>query len=198
MSEAAHAESSSEDRRDVTRLVNFSDAVVAIAATLLVLPLVESTQTGSVETLRALVDESGRQVLLLLLSILVICRFWLVHHSLFDTIVAFNVQLFWINAGWLVSIVVLPYTTGLIGTDQDSGRVVTSVYVGTMLVTPLASLAMEWLVIRTPALHAAGPRAAALNLTPAVVIVLSMLAALVVAVAVPGVWPWVRGSCTCP
>ncbi|HEY8721194.1 TMEM175 family protein [Pengzhenrongella sp.] len=189
MSEAEQVEIGSGTQRDVTRLVNLSDAVVSIAATLLVLPLATDASQGSVSTLAALADQSGRHLLLFLLSFAVICRFWLVHHALFDTIVAFNVPLFWINALWLVSIVVLPYTTGLIGAAQGNNQVATGVYISTMLITTLAGLAMQWLINRSPELHAPGMQRR-LDLAPAVVIVVTMLLALVTAIVVPATGPW--------
>lgn len=174
---------------DLTRLVTFSDAVVAIAATLLVLPLAEKATQGGTPTLGDIVAESGGQVLLLLLSFLVICRFWLNHHDIVRQLVTFDAAVFWINAVWLFSIVLLPFTTSLIGTSDSRDPASTGVYIGNMLVTCLAALAMQWHITRTPSLQSPGSRGTA-RLTGGVVTVVTMAVALVVAVLVPAIGPW--------
>jgi uncharacterized membrane protein len=173
---------------DLTRLVTFSDAVVAIAATLLVLPLAESTAQSDSPSLGDLIASSGGQVLLLLLSFLVICRFWLNHHDIMRTLVTFDAPLFWANALWLFSIVLLPFTTSLIGTSDSNDPATTGVYIGNMLVTCLAALAMQWHVTRAPGLQSAESRGTA-RLAGGVVTVVTMALALIIAVLVPAIGP---------
>ena len=71
--------------RGLERLVLFSDAVVAIALTLLILPLtdveIEAGQT-LVEVLR---NYSGK-LLAFGISFAVIARYWLGHHSIFKDV----------------------------------------------------------------------------------------------------------------
>ena len=68
--------------RGFDRLVFFSDAVAAIAITLLILPLVDGvSKQGSLSNL---LDADRDRFLAFLLSFLVIARFWTIHHSLFD------------------------------------------------------------------------------------------------------------------
>ncbi|WP_374947816.1 TMEM175 family protein [Agreia sp.] len=174
---------------DLARLITFSDAVVAIAATLLVLPLAENATRGGLPSLGDIVAESGGQVLLLLLGFLVICRFWLTHHDIMRELVTFDAPLFWSNAVWLFSIVLLPFTTSLIGTSDSRDPASTGVYIGNMLLTCVAALAMQWHVTRTPSLQSSKSRGTA-RLTGGVVTVITMAAALVIAVLVPAVGPW--------
>lgn len=174
---------------DLARLVTFSDAVVAIAATLLVLPLAENATQGGVPTLADIIADSGGQILLLLLGFLVICRFWLNHHDIMRQLVTFDAPLFWVNAVWLFSIVLLPFTTSLIGTSDSRDPATTGVYIGNMLVTCLAALAMQWHVARTPSLQSPESRGTA-QLTGGVVTAVTMAAALVIAVLVPAIGPW--------
>ncbi|WP_367316687.1 TMEM175 family protein [Agreia sp. PsM10] len=174
---------------DLARLVTFSDAVVAIAATLLVLPLAEKATQGGAPSLGDIVASSGGQILLLLLSFLVICRFWLNHHDIMRELVTFDSPLFWANAVWLFSIVLLPFTTSLIGTSDSRDPATTGVYIGNMLVTCLAALAMQWHVTRTPALQSAQNRGTA-RLKADVVTAITMAVALLLAVLVPVIGPW--------
>jgi len=178
-----------QTRGDLARLVTFSDAVVAIAATLLVLPLAEKATQGGSPSLVDIVASSGGQILLLLLSFLVICRFWLNHHDIMRELVTFDSWLFWANAVWLFSIVLLPFTTSLIGTSDSRDPATTGVYIGNMLVTCLAALAMQWHVTRTPALQSAQNRGTA-RLQAGVVTAVTMAVALLLAVLVPVIGPW--------
>ncbi|WP_268750565.1 TMEM175 family protein [Agreia sp. Leaf210] len=174
---------------DLARLVTFSDAVVAIAATLLVLPLAENATRGDSPTLGDIIAESGGQILLVLLGFFVICRFWLNHHDIMRNLVTFDPPLFWVNAVWMVSIVLLPFTTSLIGTSNSSDPATTGLYIGNMLVTCLAALAMQWHVTRTPSLQTSESRGTA-RLTGGVVAAIALAVALGLAILVPSIGPW--------
>ncbi|MFN8126106.1 MAG: TMEM175 family protein [Candidatus Nanopelagicales bacterium] len=101
--------------RGFDRLVNFSDAVVAIAITLLVLPLTElaGEMTGHSTPLSFWEEHSGA-VWGFLISFVVLANYWLIHHRMFESIDEYDVALTWLNIGWLFSIVVLPFSTELI------------------------------------------------------------------------------------
>jgi uncharacterized membrane protein len=125
------------------RLVLFTDAVVAIAITLLVLPLVDAVAAGepSVEVITG----NQQAIYSFLLSFAVIARLWVVHHRLFaDVEVASRGIVLW-NMAWLLTIVVLPFTTELIGGyGQDPFTV--AVYVGTIVASSACLTALSVLV----------------------------------------------------
>jgi uncharacterized membrane protein len=177
-----------EMQRGFDRLVNLSDAVVAIAATLLVLPLVDIAGEISERGLGELLAENSNQLLAFVISFAVICRFWLVHHSVFNRLVGFNGPLIWLNFLWLFTIVFLPFPTELVSfTGQDdSGS--SALYVGTMLVTSIATCGQQWVVIRTPSLQAAGGQP--LSLLPSAVTVVTMLVVLAAVIVLPSVGLW--------
>jgi uncharacterized membrane protein len=154
-----------------------------------VLPLAESSTDGETPTLSQIVDSSGAQILLLLLSFAVICRFWLSHHNIMRSLVAFDPPLFWANALWVFSIVLLPYTTGLIGTASSDNSAATGIYIGNMLLTCLAALAMQWHVTRTPSLQSAESRGTA-RLQPSLITTITLVIALAIAVPVPAIGAW--------
>jgi uncharacterized membrane protein len=175
--------------RDVTRLVNLSDAVVAIAATLLVLPLVDQIDSMPGATVAEMLGEAGQQFGAFVLSFVVVGRFWLVHHSVFNGVREMTGTLFWLNLVWLIGIVFLPYPTELVGVVDSDDVWAPVVYIGTLAVTTLAGLAMEVVIARSPELRAPGA-ADHHDLVPGLVTVGTMLVALVLALVVPAVGMW--------
>jgi TMEM175 potassium channel family protein len=133
--------------RNPDRLVLFTDAVVAIAVTLLILPLVEVVTEARSENLdaQALIDDHWAQIWSFLLSFVVITRFWLTHHRMFEHVKAYNSRLIQLNMLWLLSIVVLPFPTEIIGT-YESSSFVAGLYVGNLLALSIFQLAMTLLI----------------------------------------------------
>jgi uncharacterized membrane protein len=127
-------------------LVLFSDAVVAIAITLLVLPLVEVV--GGVEnhvSARELIDENRQAIATFLLSFVVIATFWLGHHRLFEHVRAYTSGMMRLNLLWLLTIVFLPFPTEIVG-HYDSSRFTAGLYTGTILVLSICQSALTFLV----------------------------------------------------
>lgn len=99
--------------RGFDRLVNFSDAVVAIAITLLVLPLVElagDTDLGAFE----LVTQNSLAFVAFFATFAVTTIFWITHHQLFELMAAYDGRLLWLNSLWLLWIALFPFTSELI------------------------------------------------------------------------------------
>ncbi len=176
-------------RRGVERLENFSDAVVAIAATLLVLPLVDAVNQDDPGSLTEFVDANGRALLAFVLSFLVIYRFWIVHHGLYSRLVDYSSALLWVNCLWLLSVVFLPFPTQLVASPEGSARVDFGIYIGTMLVMTVTSLLAHLVVIRAPALQAPAARAAT-SLVPGVAAAVALAGALALVLAAPAVGAW--------
>ena len=175
--------------RDVTRLVNLSDAVVAIAATLLVLPLVDQIDSMPGATVAELLGDAGQQFGAFVLSFVVVGRFWLVHHNVFTGVREMTGTLFWLNLVWLIGIVFLPYPTELIGVVGDDDVWAPVVYIGTLTVTTLAGLAMHAVIARSPAIRMPGP-VEHHDLVPGLVTLGALLVALVLALVLPAVGMW--------
>ena len=108
--------------RGLDRLVNFSDAVVAIAATLLVLPLVDTASTIGSQHVGTLLAHNWRQIFSFVLSFAVICRFWVVHHGMYEYVQTYSSRLVWMNCFWLLTIVFLPFPTQLVGSAAHDDR----------------------------------------------------------------------------
>ncbi|WP_116449391.1 TMEM175 family protein [Blastococcus litoris] len=175
--------------RDVTRLVNLSDAVVAIAATLLVLPLVDQIDSMPGATVAEMLGAAGQQFAAFVLSFVVVGRFWLIHHSVFNGVREMTGTLFWLNLVWLIGIVFLPYPTELIGVVETDDVWAPVVYIGTLAVTTLAGIAMDAVIARSPELRVPGA-AVRDDLVPGLVTAGTMLVALVIALVLPAVGMW--------
>lgn len=95
------------------RMVAFVDASVAIALTLLVLPLTELVPEGGDRARPALEVVTGNLPVFasFLLSFVVIARFWVVHHRLFGYVGRLTPRLVWVNLFWVLTIVILPFLT---------------------------------------------------------------------------------------
>lgn len=111
---------------DENRVVNFSDAVFAFAATLLVLkidlPEITNPQlhTEFFQALSAL----WPQYLANIISFLIIGYYWLNHHAIFGLIKKFNSTIVWINLLFLIFLSFLPFPIDLYGTYMMSPVVV--------------------------------------------------------------------------
>ena len=99
------------------RLVFFSDAVIAIAMTLLALDLPVPEGDSGRELWRSFASHLGRDYLTFVISFLVIARFWMVHHSFFHRVRAADARLVQLNLLYLMFIVILPFATRVLGDD---------------------------------------------------------------------------------
>lgn len=106
--------------RGLDRLVNFSDAVVAIAITLLVLPLVDLAADADVDAIE-LVSQNYLAFLAFLVTFIVTTIFWITHHQIFELIAAYDSRLLWLNSAWLLGIALFPFTSELINTGGFAG-----------------------------------------------------------------------------
>ena len=144
--------------RGLDRLVNFSDATVAIAITILLLPLVDVAVEIEEETLGELLSSNIGTIIAFAATFAVIARLWTAHHRIFEAATDYDNGAIWINFLWLASIVVMPFTANVLAHSDLADPSVNALYVGTMM---LSSIALLWLVIhlrRHPSLTASGAR----------------------------------------
>ena len=109
------------------RLVYFSDAVMAIAITLLALELPLPSGADDAALWRSFAHLMGEQYLMFLLSFVVIAAYWAAHHRLFQHLTRSGPGLVRRNTLFLLAIVVLPYATRLLG-EEGRSQVATVVY----------------------------------------------------------------------
>jgi uncharacterized membrane protein len=165
----------------------FIDAVVAIAMTLLILPLMESVAdvAESDDSVQEWFGEHHQQLLSFVLSFAIIAMFWISHHRLFAQVERVTVALLWISMAWLLTIVWLPVATAMSGRFSDEDPLVKTVYIGSMIATCLLSLATRLYLARHPALHDATPMALRRGMAVDVSMALLFGTALVLAIVFP-------------
>ncbi|GGF37280.1 DUF1211 domain-containing membrane protein [Marmoricola endophyticus] len=142
-----------ERDRDVDRLLTFVDAVVAIAITLLVLPLVDvARELGPDESVAHLLEEHVRELIAFALSFAVIARLWFVQHALVRDLVAADAAVTRFLVLWLFSIVLLPFPTSLVAEAGEQPGIKVF-YVATMVVSTLFLSGIAWAVARNRGLR---------------------------------------------
>ncbi|AXY76582.1 DUF1211 domain-containing protein [Paraflavitalea soli] len=100
------------------RMILFSDAVFAIAITLLVIEIKVPELAEEHFTEKELLKSLGHlmpKIVGFLISFFLIGNYWMVHHRLFGYVVNYNKRLLWINLLFLLSIVLMPFSTGIFG-----------------------------------------------------------------------------------
>ncbi|MDI1291073.1 MAG: TMEM175 family protein [bacterium] len=127
--------------RSVDRLINFSDAVVAVAVTLLALPLVDIAGPSGDQTLLDILGAHAGEIGAFLFTFYVVALMWLVHNRILNSITNYDGTLFWMNASWLVVIVLLPWISSMYGTGSgDYPSVGFAYWAALALVSSLTSL----------------------------------------------------------
>jgi uncharacterized membrane protein len=124
------------------RLVFFSDAVFAIAITILVLdirlPAGEEALTNA--QLAAQLLGIWQKYLAYIISFLVIGSFWTSHHRKFRYIQRYDSNLLLLNLLWLMAIAFIPFPTSVL--SEYANRTATVFYALTMIVCGLMSVAL--------------------------------------------------------
>lgn len=103
----------------VSRLLNFSDAIVAIAVTLLVLPLIDIDPPGPGQTVWQVIAANSGQFVAFLISFTITLVYWRRHHKMFDGLVAFTPNLLIFNTVWLLLIVLFQFPARMVGDSTD-------------------------------------------------------------------------------
>jgi uncharacterized membrane protein len=139
--------------RGLDRLTFFTDAIAAIAITLLILPLVDLVPAADAAAppLDFLHDHLA-ELLAFTLSFAVIARLWMAHHSLFEHVAAYSAPLRTLSLVWAFTIVVLPLPTAMVAHWQPVATIV-GFYIGTMFISSCLLTAMMLLVRRNPHLQ---------------------------------------------
>lgn len=171
------------------RVGAFIDAVVAIAMTLLILPLMESVSDVAAagdDTVRWL-DQHAQQLISFVVSFVIIAMFWMIHHRLFTLVRAVTTPLMWLLVGWLLTIVWLPVATAISGAMDADDPWAKVVYIGSMIATSLFSLAIRFVLRRHPELHSQSPKLLGSGMAVDIAMALLFGVALALALLVPGV-----------
>lgn len=126
------------------RAVFFSDAVIAIAMTLLALDLeVPDTSGGSAATWRSLGEHWDNSYFPFLLSFVVVATFWFSHHEFFGKVRRLGGRMIQVNMVFLLMMVLLPFVTRVLGApgDANAGPVL---YASVLALTCFTLALMGW------------------------------------------------------
>lgn len=151
--------------------------------TLLILPLMESVSEAASESIGTadfLAEHSG-QLLSFGLSFLLIATFWMGHHRQYHDVEWITGPLLWINVAWMATIVWLPVPTAMIG-QMDSDTLQAVVYIGTLIMTQVTTLA-GWLYLgRHPELTSTAPQTIRAGVVGDLIAIMLFAGALTIAV----------------
>jgi uncharacterized membrane protein len=131
-----------EHEIEFSRIVAFSDGVFSIAITLLVLNLEIPDKLSHGELANELWNQH-ENLLAYAISFAVIARFWLVHHSFFSEVRAFDSRLIALNMLYLGFLVLIPFSSQVLG---DYGGQLPSVvlYSANLAIVVLVGQWMSW------------------------------------------------------
>jgi uncharacterized membrane protein len=146
------------------RLILFSDAVFAIAITLLVIEIkVPEFEHGEEITEGALLHKVGQLVpkfIGFIVSFLLIGLYWTIHHRLFGFVTNYTRKLIVLNLFFLFTIVLMPFSTGIFGEYSTPGTIhlITPIaaYVFNICLTGIANFLL-WRYVGNPANNIGGP-----------------------------------------
>jgi len=134
-----------------TRLEAFSDAVLAILLTILVLEL----KVPETPTFAALVKLWPVYVAYLL-SFLTIFMMWMTHHNIFNAFEKVNHQILWANGFFLFAVSQLPFVTAFVGETRWDAELPVMLY-GIAMMT--VSLSLIWLKVSASTVEEDAPKA---------------------------------------
>jgi uncharacterized membrane protein len=128
------------------RTIFFSDAVIAIAMTLLALELQVPAAHDGVSLAEDFADKMGHQYAAFLISFAVIAMLWFNHHRFFQNVARLTHRMMLLNLGSLFAVVLMPFatkmTTDLEGETAQSWG--TAFYAGVMCLWATLYALMVW------------------------------------------------------
>jgi uncharacterized membrane protein len=178
-----------EHEVEFSRIVAFSDGVFSIAITLLVLGItIDKTKVPADELAHALWEER-EAVLAYAISFAVIARFWIVHHSFFSEVTAFDGRLISLNMLYLGWLVLIPFSSSVLG-EYGGQLPAVVVYSANLTAVVLVGQWMSW-DARRAGLTKMDAETAVENLVRALFISGVFLLSIVVALFDAGIAPYI-------
>ena len=131
--------------RELERVVFFSDAVFAIAITILVLDIrVPEIPPGLVSReLPGRILDLGPKFLSYVISFLVLAVYWQAHHRVFRPIRGYDRTLLWLNFLFLMTVAFLPFPTSLLG-EYGEEQISVVFYAANAALASLLLVAISW------------------------------------------------------
>jgi uncharacterized membrane protein len=127
-----------------SRLEAFSDGVLAIIITIMVLELREPVRSD----LASLVHTTGPGLLSYLLSFVYVGIYWTNHHHMFQLTARVTGGILWANLALLFSLSLFPFTTQWVAATHFA-RTPVVVYGVSLLMAGVAYYVLQWTIIRS-------------------------------------------------
>jgi uncharacterized membrane protein len=150
MAQAGHSANKTHFQLD--RISFFTDGVFAIAITLLVIEfkvpvIAHPTDHLLIESLA----EMAWKLLGFVISFCIVGYYWSVHHRIFGYVEQYTTRLLWLNLLFLFSVVLLPFTSGLLGEYASETHLLIpyGVYVLNICLTAVMN-AILWFYVSNP------------------------------------------------
>jgi uncharacterized membrane protein len=146
MKEDFHKRRTEKKELPYERVLFFSDAIVAIAITLLALDLKIEIPAGQKLDFIDLINP-WHKYLAFVLSFVNIVGFWNTHHQLFTYIKKMDGRLMWYNHAWLFFIVALPFSTGVLSNHFGDTAAVFCYAVNILFISIFQNLLWDYSVL---------------------------------------------------
>jgi len=150
-------DASLDNKRDTGRLEAFSDGVIAVAITLLILDIHVPQFDAKTSLLQTLLNH-GVTYLGYVISFTIIGLFWANHHYMFKYINQTDHFLLLLNTLALMCLVFIPFSTALLGAHFDDGYATAAamIYSTSLLLTSILYNVIWWYASTHPHLLASG------------------------------------------
>ncbi len=107
--------------RAFERMLTFTDGVVAVAVTILALPIIDIAEPSATESMWQVLGNNIGSIAALVFTFGVVTVMWLAHNRIVNVADAFDGGLLWLNIVWLVGIILLPWPSRLLGDTLNPG-----------------------------------------------------------------------------
>jgi len=137
------------------RFTFFSDGVFAISITLLIIDLkISPLPHPTDQLLWHALKEMSLKFLGFLISFGIVGHYWSVHHRIFGYVIKNSTSLLWLNLGFLLTVVTLPFSAALLGEygSDTNLKIPYAVYTFNMCLTGLMNCWL-WMYVSNPKRH---------------------------------------------
>jgi uncharacterized membrane protein len=176
----------SRDKAEFDRTIAFIDGTFAVALTLLITTLDVGHATSAFRSWSALASAVGGQFVSFLITFAVIAGYWLMHHRMVASFVAFDTATIVANLCLIAGIVLLPFSTSAVGDPGGAGLALPTVLMAINVALVSVLYTVVWVFAARGGLLAHEPtsgewRATVIDgLTPAAVFLASIVLAYLV------------------
>lgn len=123
---------------DTKRTETFSDAIMAVAITLMVLRITPPVAGPGTTLAGAFWSDTVPEIIFFLITFGVIVLFWMHHHDLFASLPQrMSMHAFWMNAGFLAAICLVPFGLEFFTAEAEVSYLTVGVYAGLMCMATL-------------------------------------------------------------